>query len=184
MVETGSGGKRITDRNAVTLIAILIGVILGCTPFSFAAGDAAKTLEVKVTHYSVSSQTLPAGDQEGHVLGMGKREGEAQFSNGETAKYSTVFTFDAYRGKPVPSTGYTTFAFDDGSSFSLSWKSETTADKDGLAATSGQGTIIKGVGRFNGIKGSAVYSGKELKPASEDPNRTTVTNATIICILP
>ncbi|MEW6533356.1 MAG: hypothetical protein AB1473_21165 [Thermodesulfobacteriota bacterium] len=178
------GERKVRGWNAAGLVAILIGVFWAYVPFAFAAGEAAQTLQVKVTHYAVSSQVLPAGDEEAHVIGMGKREGEAQFSNGETAKYSTVFTFDAYRGKPVPSRGYTKFEFNDGASFSLSWESKTVPDKDGLAATSGQGTIIKGVGRFNGIKGSAVYSGKELKPASEDPKRTTVTNATITYTLP
>ncbi|MBI5593272.1 MAG: hypothetical protein HY881_22655 [Deltaproteobacteria bacterium] len=56
---------------------------------------------------------------------------------------------------------FSVFAFDDGSCVFLSWKAETTADKDGLPTSDGQGIIVKGIGRFEGIKGTSVFSGKE-----------------------
>lgn len=167
-------------------LAALVVMALTCGGLGVApavAGRAA-VLEVKVTHRAVSQSSFHAGDDERHFIGVGQREGEAVFNTGETARYSNVFTFDAYPGRPVPSEGYTKFLFADGSWFALSWQARTVTGKDGLSVSEGQGTILKGTGRYEGIKGTAVFSGRELRPASQDPGRTTVMNATITCTLP
>ena len=170
---------KIMNLAVLRLMTILVGLVWLCFPVSPASAETAGTLQMKVTDYEVSSVTLPAGDEEGHFIGVGQREGEAVFSNGETAKYSSVFTFDGLRSK-----GYTKFFFNDGSWISLAWSSETTVEKDGPLSTRGQGTIRKGAGRFKGIIGGAVFSGKELKPASQDPKRTMVMDATLFYTLP
>lgn len=173
--------------NGVKLaLAALLVMGLLCAGFAvpWAVAGTEAVLEVKVTHRAVSQSSFHAGDDERHFVGVGQREGEAVFNNGETARYSNVFTFDAYPGKPVPSEGYTKFLFADGSWFALSWQARTATGKDVLSVSEGQGTIVKGAGRYKGIKGTAVFSGKELRPASQDPGRTTVMNATITCTLP
>lgn len=172
-------------RNKLTvLISLLTGIICSGYIVSPSTAGTTKILGVKVTHYMVSASNFSVGDEEGHFVGIGQREGEAAFDNGETARYSNVFTFDARRGKVLPSKGYSKFIFNDGSWFALSWEAETTIDNDGLLFSKGQGTIISGAGRYKGIIGGAVFSGKELKPASQDPRRTAVMDATITCTLP
>jgi len=100
--------------------------------------------------------------------------------SGETAKYSTVSTFDARRGSKIgTSQGYSKFTFEDGSVILFSWTAEMTREQDGLPANHGQGIIIKGTGRFEGIVGTSAFSGKQLKPAADDPKLATVQHATI-----
>lgn len=159
--------------------AIFVGLVWLGFSFSHATAETAGPLQIKVTDYAVSSMQLPVEDGEGHFIGIGQREGEAVFSNQEKAKYSAVFSFDGLLSK-----GYAKFAFDDGSWFSMAWSSEMTPEMDGRLSVRGQGTIRKGGGRFKGIMGGAIFSGKELKPASQDPKRSMDTNVTLIYRLP
>ncbi|AIF50827.1 hypothetical protein [Pelosinus sp. UFO1] len=168
----------------VALMTILIGIIWICAPVVTVSAETEHSLQVEATSYIVSSQWLPAGDEAGHVIGMTQREGEAIFSNGETAKYSTVSTFDSRRSKGGTAQGYSKFAFDDGSLIVFSWISEIIRTQDGLPLNQGQGTIIKGTGRFEGIKGVSAFSGKQLKSVEDDTKLTSFQNATITYTLP
>ncbi len=159
--------------------AILIGLAWLSFSFSPATAETTGPLQIKVTDYAVSSVQLPAGDEEGHFIGIGQREGEAVFSNEEKAKYFNVLSFDGLHSK-----GYAKFVFDDGSWFSLAWSSEIIPEMDGRLSMRGQGTVRKGAGRFKGIMGGAVFSGKELKPASQDPKRPMEMNVTLFYTLP
>lgn len=167
------------NKKLSVLLSVFICVISWFLPAACIAATAPQTLQVEATSYSVSSQWLPVGDEAGHVIGMAQREGAAVLS-GETATYSTVSTFDARRGSKMgTSQGYSKFTFEDGSVILFSWTAEMTREQDGLPANQGQGIIIKGTGRFEGIAGTSAFSGKQLKPAAEDPKLTTVQHATI-----
>jgi hypothetical protein len=163
------------------LMTILMGVIWLCLPVTPVAAQTTQTLQVKATITS-SSQWLPVGDEDGHVIGMGKGEGEAVLSNGETAKYSNVSTFDPRRGKGGTSEGYTRFIFSDGSGIVFYWTARITVGQDGLSSSEGEGIITKGTGRFEGIEGTSVFSSKVQ--LSQDSKRITVADATITYTLP
>lgn len=171
-------------RKSLVVVAMLVCVI---SLFASAAivSASSHTLQVEATSCVVTSQWLPVGDEAGHVVGVQQREGEAVFSNGETAKYYTVSTFDAKRGKEAGSSqGYSKFVFADDSFIMFSWKSDITRDETGLSHNKGQGNIISGSGRFNGITGISEFSGRQLKPTSEDPKGITLQNAIITFELP
>lgn len=168
----------------VVILSFLIGIFLAQAQMSVASAETEQSWQVEATSYIVSSQWLPVGDEAGHAIGMQQREGEATFSNGETAKYSTVSTFDSRRSKGGTSQGYSKFTFQDGSSIILSWAAEIIRNQDGLPFNQGQGTIIGGAGRFEGIKGRSVFSGKQLKAAAEDAKLTALQQATIYYTLP
>lgn len=171
----------------VIVLTVLVGAIWLLAPLTPAAAAeaATQTLQVDAASHIVSpAQWLPVGDEPGHVIGLQQREGEGVFSNGETAVYSTVSTFDSRRAKGGTSTGYSKFTFADGSQIIFSWTSEFVREADGLQSNQGQGTIIKGTGRFEGIQGGSVFSGKQLKPVSEDPTVTLTQNATLTYTLP
>lgn len=171
------------NKLAVLVLTLTCIACFGLVTSSVIAETTA-SLDVKVVNYILSTSNFTAGDDPGHFIGTGQREGEASFSNGETARYSNVFTYDVYLGKALPSKGYTKFLFNDGSWFALSWECVTVMDKDGLPLSKGEGIIIKGDGRYKGIKGKAVFSGKEQKPAAQDPRRTAFMNATVNYTLP
>ncbi|WP_378952865.1 hypothetical protein [Pelosinus sp. sgz500959] len=163
------------------VMTIWVGILWLCTPVW---AETQHSLQVEATSYIISSQWLPAGDEAGHAIGMAKREGEGVFSNGETAKYATVSTFDSRRTTGGIAQGYSTFTFVDGSQIIFSWKSEIGRTQDGLPYNQGHGTILKGTGRFEGIRGISDFSGQQLKPAADDPKLTTGQKATITYILP
>jgi hypothetical protein len=141
-------------------------------------------LQFEVTNYIVSANWLPVGDEDGHVIGIQHREGNAVFNNGETVKYSFVGNFDIPNGKEGKANGYTKLDFEDGSLIMLSWTSKLPWANGELPSNKGQGTIIKGTGRFKGIKGTSVFSGRQLQPASQDPKFTAVANVTLTYTLP
>lgn len=138
-------------------------------------------MQFEVTNYIVSAEWIPVGDEEGHVMGIQKREGRAVLSSGEKAGYSFVGTFDIPKGEDGKANGYTKLDFDDGSLIMLSWTSGLPLINGigELPYNKGEGKIIKGTGRFQDIKGTSVFSGRQLRPASEDPKYTAVANVMI-----
>lgn len=168
----------------IIVLTILIGMIWSITPMVTASAEIAHSLQVEATSQVVSSQWFAAGDEAGHVIGTQQRDGEAVFSNGETAKYSTVSTFDSRRNKGGTAQGYSKFTFDDESLIIFSWTAELTRTPEGLPFNQGRGTIIKGTGRFEGIQGGSMFSGQQLKSATDDPKLTAGQSATITYTLP
>lgn len=146
----------------------------------------AQIMQFEVTNYIVSAEWIPVGDEDGHVMGIQKREGQAVLDSGENAEYSFVGSFDIPVGKDGKANGYTKLNFEDGSLIILSWTSDLPyfAGEGKLPSNKGQGTIIKGTGRFVGIEGTSVFSGRQLKPAAEDLKFTAVANVTITYTLP
>jgi hypothetical protein len=140
------------------------------------ASESVSSFQVETTSYFVSTERLPVGDEKGHFIGLGKREGEAIFPNGETAKYLNIYTLD-FRLVGGTATGYSKFIFDDDSTIICSWTAEIPI-ANGLFSKQGEGTIVKGTGRFEGLKGTTVLTGKQLKPASQDPKLTATTTYT------
>ncbi|MEW5910973.1 MAG: hypothetical protein AB1814_00270 [Thermodesulfobacteriota bacterium] len=127
---------------------------------------------------------LPAGDSKDHFIGAGQRIGKAVFSDGREAKYSNVFTFDMQRGKSFNSQGYTKMVFADGSWLFFQWKSAVVGrDKNGTLGK-GQGVILKGAGAYQGIKGTATFSNRQLPPSKEHPQGATEAKAVLRYTLP
>ena len=137
------------------------------------------TVRVKIKSWRTTGHILPAPDEEGHVMAIGQREGEVDFDGKETAKYESTTMLDGWMGKKGIYKGYTKYTFKDGSAIFFSWTAEGRRNKEGLPTQHGSGTLQKGTGRFEGIRGMAVFSAIQLKPTSEDPNRTSITEALI-----
>ena len=99
---------------------------------------------------------------EGHTVGLVMRRAFYVFENGEVATTNSVATRDLIKGAG-PSVQYTTINFADGSTIII--KSQGRGGGTATAAqTSGGLTseIIKGTGRFEGIKGTQAAKAKYL----------------------
>ncbi len=130
--------------------------------------------QATVTFSGPQATILPAGDDKAHVVGLGKRAGKAVFKDGRTAKYSNVFFMDLYRGKGVSVWGYTKLVFKDGSWMFFKWKSKFAGrDKAGKPMFAGTGTIMKGGGAYQGIKGTAKFKNRKVAPSEEFPKGAT-----------
>ena len=127
----------------------------------------AKTEKFRVVNYLVKVEWSPVGDVEGHVIGFWLRRGLVFFENGEVATYSNRGTFDSTKGHNSY-VGYGLVTYEDGST-TVSKLQGNLTPIEGTKQRSGKGTgeYIKGTGRFEGIKGSFSYTGKQVTPYSK-----------------
>jgi hypothetical protein len=101
-------------------------------------------------------ERVPVGDVEGHAVNLAVRGAFWVFDNGEVATVTSVATNDYINGAG-PFMQYVTSKFPDGSSIMI--KSQGTM---GAGAGTWTSEIIKGTGRFEGIKGTQSGKAKYL----------------------
>jgi hypothetical protein len=144
-----------TKKSMWVLFGILMisGWVLGS---AIQAG--AETMNYKFYTWMIKSETAPVADVEGHIWTLNNRGAFYVFENGEVATIEHVSSGDFIKGqgsfKQV-----VTLKFEDRSTITI--KSEGTI---GTAYTSGgwKSEIIKGTGRFEGIKGTQSAKAKYL----------------------
>jgi len=149
-------------RSIITwgFIILLIGACLS----GFVTPTNAETMKYKVYTYSAKTERVLIGDVEGHALALGVRRGMLAFENGENGTEISVFINDTIN-MSGPLTQYTTTTFADGSTIVTKVQGTTTGTAVGtptIGETTGE--IIKGTGRFAGIKGTHNRSVKYLRP--------------------
>ena len=114
----------------------------------------AETMNYKSYSYVLKAEDVPVGDVEGHTVGLVIRRAFYVFENGEVATTNSVATRDLIKGAGA-SVQYTTINFADGSTIVI--KSQGRGGGTATAAQKSGGLtseIIKGTGRFEGIKGT------------------------------
>jgi hypothetical protein len=110
----------------------------------------AETLNYKFYFYSTKMESAPIADVEGHSLGVIWRGGFFQFENGEVAGATTVIAYDFIGRSKGTFYEYITITFKDNSSIILKIQGAVEPGHEAPA----KGEIVKGTGRFEGIKGS------------------------------
>ncbi len=180
--------KSVFDHGGSLFLVLLIvlGAAAGMTALGVEPVHAGQAViaRARITHKAVSGQVLPAPDEKGHVIGIGQREGEVDFDGKESARYESTTMVDGWIGKKGIYKGYSKYTFKDGSEIFFAWTAEGARTKEGLPSQQGTGVILKGTGRFAGIRGQAVFTTTQLKPRSEDPMRTSVADTVIVYTLP
>jgi hypothetical protein len=134
-----------TKKSMFVLLGILLisaWVLGSVTPAS------AETLHYKTYTYVTKAESAPVGDVDGHTMTLYIRRAFVVLENGEVATQITVTTSDWIKGSG-PSLQYNTITFSDGSTIIMKVQATQTP-------TSSKQTreIIKGTGRFEGIKGT------------------------------
>ncbi len=146
-------------------------------------GDA-ETMNYKSYSYVLKAEDVPVGDVEGHTVGLVMRRAFYVFENGEVATTNSVATRDLIKGAG-PSVQYTTISFADGSTIII--KSQGRGGGTATAAqTSGGLTseIIKGTGRFEGIKGTQATKLRFLPVEKGESGPKGIGEGTITYTLP
>ena len=142
-----------TKRSVCIFLGILV---IAAWVLGSAIQAGAETLNYKFYSWVKKAETVAIADAEGHIVNLTVREAFVVFENGELAIGTYVSTADFTKGAG-PFMQYATITFADRS---------TIIRKD--QGTFGGGTtgytseIIKGTGRFEGIKGTNVAKGKFL----------------------
>jgi hypothetical protein len=132
---------------------ILIGLCLVCAwVLGVTLPGAAETLNYKFYTWMIKSESVPVADVEGHTVALGSRGAFYVFDNGDIATMKHVYTADLVKGAGA-FMQYVTITFPDKAT--ITWKSQGTV---GAGAGGWTSEILKGTGRFDGIKGT--QSGK------------------------
>ena len=144
----------------------------------------AETLNYKSYTYGIKAESIPVGDVEGHQLDFFVRGGFYVFENGEVATAKHVGT-----GEEVKGGGqilyYGTVTFSDGSTIFSGTQGTFGGGVPGSPATGGFKTeIIKGTGRFEGIKGTASIKTKFIPAEKGEAGPKGVSEGTYNYTLP
>ena len=134
---------------------VLFGILV-ISSFVLGSGiqAGAETLKWKNYSYVTKTEAEPVGDVEGHIVRFSTRRSFCVFENGEIATAISVVTNDSIKGSGS-SLQYTTMTFSDGSTIIMKIQYIVEGTAPGVQ-TSSKSTreIIKGTGRFEGIKGT------------------------------
>ncbi len=134
----------------------------------------AETLNFKFLNHVTRYEVFPAGDTEGHNVGIAVREGAAIFSSGELAWMKSINYVDSGKAGPTVDQYYTV-TFQDGS--------RITCHNKGTVETI-TGEITNGMGRFQGIKGTASAKIKFLALEKGEAGRKALGEAKFDYTLP
>jgi hypothetical protein len=141
---------------------VLFGVlVMAAWVLGSAIPAGAEAWNYKFYTWVIKGETQPASDVEGHIYVLNKRGAFWVFENGEIATIEHVSQGDFIKGQG-PFKQVVTVKFEDGSTITI--KSEGTIGGTAAGSTSGgwQSEILKGTGRFQGIKGTQSGKAKYL----------------------
>lgn len=163
---------------------VLIMAVCLAAPASLAKAAETNSLKLDIFHQGARPTLLPAGDEPGHVVGMGKRQGQAIGSDGSKAKFENVYTMDAWQGRKTVVWSNVKLTFADGSWIFIQNLTVSTPDQSGKLIGKGKGKIVKGGGRFKGITGTFETTASRVEPGSKHPPGTRAVAALLTYTLP
>ncbi len=165
-------------------IWVLFGMlVVSAWVFGSTIHAGAETLKCKSVGTTTKIETMEVGDEKGHVLSVQRMEGLSYCENGEIAKTRSDNVNDFAAGKGVEALGYTFFTFEDGSTIIVKFRRLVDFRQSGPGSAKSSSEIIKGTGRFEGIKGTSSGTGKNFPNSKEEPGKA-FTDFTLTYTLP
>ena len=140
---------------------VLLGIfVISAWVLGSAIQAEAETMNYKFYTWVIKSESIPISDMEGHVVSFVLRGCFYVFENGEVATANQVATMDYIKGEGQ-FMAYVTINFADGSTIVI----KNQGRMAGVSTASPslvdwKSEIIKGTGRFEGIKGTQKHGDK------------------------
>jgi hypothetical protein len=134
-------------------ILVILAWVLGS-----AAPSQAEDLKWKLISMGTKVETNKIDDQEGHIIGIFERKGLMIHENGDVANELNRGFIDIVKGVRKFQ-GYCLQTFKDGSTIMM--KHQGTNVKGQVVEASFE--LIKGTGRFDGIKGQGTFTGQDYE---------------------
>ena len=160
-------------------IWVLLGIsVISAWILGSAIQTEAETMNYKSYGYVTKMESVPVGDVDGHIITLTTRKSFIAFDNGELATQTCVITGDRIKGSGS-SLRYSTMTFSDGSTIII--KEQVTRAETAAAS---KGEIIKGTGRFKGIKGTVTGKGRVLPVEKDEVGPKGIGESTITYTLP
>ena len=144
-------------------ILVLFGIlVISVWVLGSAIQAGAETMKCKVYTWVVKVERGLVGDVEGHTLSLSIRRAFYVFENGEIATSLATITSDLIKGSGT-NFQYRLITFTDGSTIVVKQAGIVAGSAVGVTTSSeSAGEIIKGTGRFEGIKGTQTVTTKYL----------------------
>jgi len=143
----------------------------------------AETMNYKSYSFVTKQESVPVGDVDGHIMTFTTRRSICVFENGEVATQSCVITSDRIK-ESGSSLRYSTMTFSDGSTIIIKEQVTRTGTAGVSTTTASKGEIIKGTGRFKGIKGTVTAKGRSLPVEKDEVGPKGIAEGTITYTLP
>jgi hypothetical protein len=152
------------ERKKIILAVISIFLI---SIWLFPSQAGAETWKYKIVMYFTRFEMAPIPALETQAYFLTEFRGLTFWENGEISFYSGAAIGESYKGKG-PVENCITHTFTDGSTIVSKNKFINISPPDGKTALWEEitGQIVKGTGRFEGIKGTISAKGKRLTPVS------------------
>jgi len=150
---------------------VLFGIlVISAWVLGSAIPAGAETMKCRIATTTTKDESIPVSDEEGHSLHLLITEGLAFFENGEIAKVSSHNLSDRISGKGGQTIGYTIYTFEDGSTIVQRFQRLLVSGDVSAKVT---GELIKGTGRFQGIKGTVSGTSKSFRASKGEAVRNT-----------
>ena len=150
---------------------ILFGILaISAWVLGSAIQAGAETMKCKIATTTTKDESVTVSDEEGHSLHLLITEGLAFFENGEIAKVRSHNLSDRISGKGSQVIGYTIYTFEDGSTIVQRFQRLMVSGDLSAKAT---GELIKGTGRFEGIKGTVSGTSRSFPGSKGEVTRNT-----------
>jgi len=163
---------------------VLIGIlVISAWVLGSAMQVGAETLNYKFYVWMNKWDNVKVEDVEEHIVGLSQRGGFYVFENGEIATIKRVSLNDLIKGSG-PATFYETIKFSDGSTIILKGQSGLRGTGGETASSQRTIEIIKGTGRFEGIKGTGSSTAKFLPGEKGEAGSKQYGEGTITYTLP
>jgi hypothetical protein len=147
-------------KKSITIWGFVVLIVIWAWLVGFPTPVDAETLKFKGYTFVDKSERVLIGDVQGHSLSLTVRRSILVFENGDTATVIGVSTSDTTKGSG-PFLMYNTFTFADGSTIITKTQGTIGGTAVGVYQSGGMtGEIIKGTGRFEGIKGTSTSAYK------------------------
>jgi len=165
-------------------ICVLFGIlVIWAWVLGSATQAGAETMNYRGYTYADKAEEVLIGDVEDHTLRLETRRGFYVFENGEVATILAHISGDYIKGAGSYMS-YTTITFADGSTIVIKRQAAITAVGGVAAASATKGEVIKGTGRFVGMKGTLTSKSKILPREKGEAGQKAVVDATITYTLP
>jgi len=170
----------VTKKSMWVLFGILV---VSAWVLGSAVQAEAETLNFKIYTYKIKEERIPIGDVEGHTMSISLRGAFLVLENGEVATQRSVITDDQIKGSGS-ALQYTTMTFADGSTIIMKVQVTMEGTVAGSSAARITREIIKGTGRFEGIKGTGTSKVKYLPGEKGEAGQKGIGEGTLTYTLP
>jgi len=162
---------------------VLLAVLLLLMSKTDVPAETAKTMKWKEVGYAKNIQLAEVPDFKAHIVGMFERRGLNIFEDGTVAVYKQMGSMDG-RETGATCQGYTELSFEDGSTIIYKFQGSEDTKPGEMPRLKGEGTFIKGTGRFSGIKGTLRFTGRYYTSLDNDNKGAAICEVVATYTLP